>query len=88
MRAHCSHPAVAVLLEAVEGILDDDVQHTRSAYLNKINQCHAVKAGMDELLGIARSAFGRLTEQIHQLVDKYREDNGLASLKVRGLRGV
>lgn len=50
--------------------------------MNRTQQCFAVRAGADGLLGLARAMFCRLTEQIHQLADRYRDDHALPGLKV------
>lgn len=43
------------------------------AFLNRTQQCFAVKSGADGLLDVARATFCSLTEEIHALVATYRE---------------
>ena len=51
-------------------------------FINETQQCFAIKAGQSDFLDLARVAFSRTTEAIHGLVDKYKAEHGLDSLKV------
>lgn len=59
-----------------------DVKSSKTAFINKTQQCFTVKSGVDGILDLARSTFCRVTEQVHELVDKYKSDHGLDALKV------
>ena len=54
-----------------------------TAFINETQQCFAVKAGLSDFLDLARVTFSRTTEAIHTLVDKYKIEHELESLKVR-----
>ena len=62
---------------------EQDAQASKAAFVNRTQQCFAVRAGPDGLLGLARAMFCRLTEQIHQLADRYRDEFALPGLKAR-----
>jgi hypothetical protein len=54
------------------------LQASRAAFLNKVQQCFAVRAEVDSLLDVSRATFCRLTEGVHALADTYREQTGAA----------
>ena len=60
-----------------------DARSAKAAFANRTQQCFAVKGAVNDLLDLARSTFCRLTEEIHRLADKYREEHALPHLKVR-----
>lgn len=59
-----------------------DVKSSKTAFINRTQQCFAVKGGVDGFLDLARSAFCRITEQIHQLAEQYRSQPGTTGLSV------
>ena len=59
-----------------------DVKSSKTTFINRTQQCFAVKSGADGVLDLARSTFCRVTEQVHELVDKYKTDYGMEALKV------
>ena len=59
-----------------------DVQSSKTTFINKTQQCFAVRSGVDGILDLARSTFCRVTEQVHELVDKYKTEHGFEALKV------
>lgn len=59
-----------------------------ATFINETQQCFAVKAGLSDFLDLARVAFSRATEAIHSLVDKYKTEHGLQSLKVTHLQSL
>lgn len=59
-----------------------DVKSSKTSFINRTQQCFAVKSGVDGILDLARSTFCRVTEQVHELVDKYKTEYGLDALKV------
>lgn len=59
-----------------------DVQSSKTTFINKTQQCFAVRSGVDGILDLARSTFCRVTEQVHELVDKYKTEHGFDALKV------
>lgn len=59
-----------------------DVKSSKTTFINRTQQCFAVKSGVDGILDLARSTFCRVTEQVHELVDKYKTDFGIGALKV------
>ncbi|GMH42445.1 hypothetical protein BSKO_10364 [Bryopsis sp. KO-2023] len=80
--ANCSHPTFTDLLEVVQNVLDGDAKRSRSTLVKRIEQCYAVKGGMDGFLDLARANFCRITEQIHDLADSYKDKNDISGLKV------
>lgn len=42
-------------------------------FLNRTQQCFAVRNGRDGLLDVARATFCRITEEIHALIASYQE---------------
>ena len=60
-----------------------DAQASKAAFVNRTQQCFAVRAAPEGLLSLARAIFCRLTEQIHELADRYRGEHGLPGLKAR-----
>jgi hypothetical protein len=48
------------------------LQASKTQFVNKVQQCFAVRAQVDSLLDISRATFTRLTEAIHELTAKYR----------------
>lgn len=60
-----------------------DVQSSKTTFINKTQQCFAVRSGVDGILDLARSTFCRVTEQVHELVDTYKTEHGFEALKVR-----
>ncbi len=59
-----------------------DVKSSKTTFINRTQQCFAVRSGVDGILDLARSTFCRVTEQVHELVDKYKTEYGLDALKV------
>lgn len=80
--ANSVHPAFAELLQTVDEVLDKDAASSRAAFVNRTQQCFAVKGGVDSFLDLARSSFCRISEDIHELAAKYRETHSMDSLKV------
>jgi DNA mismatch repair ATPase MutS len=58
------------------------LQASKAAFVNKVQQCFAVKAQVDSFLDVSRATFCRLTENIHELADKYRQQTGCQEIKV------
>ncbi|KAL0020849.1 hypothetical protein WJX77_001177 [Trebouxia sp. C0004] len=80
--ANCTHEVFHTLLETATEVLDEDVKSSKTAFINRTQQCFAVRSGVDGILDLARSTFCRVTEQVHELVDKYKTEYGLDALKV------
>lgn len=81
IRASTSNPVFAELLQVIDAALDSDVSSSKAAFVNRTQQCFAVKSGVDSFLDLARSSFCRISEDIHELAAKYRETHSLESLK-------
>jgi DNA mismatch repair protein MSH4 len=77
------HPSFKELLQQLDLTLEENATSYKNAFMNKTQQCYAVKAGANGLLDVARGTFGRLTEQVHELADEYRCRYDLDSLKVQ-----
>lgn len=76
-----SHPIFTELLTTIEASLDDDAVSSRAAFVNRTQQCFAVKSGVDSFLDLARSSFCRISEEIHELAAKCRDIHSIPSLK-------
>lgn len=72
------------MVEAIEQVIDSDTRAHKHAFISRTQHCFAVKNGADGLLDIARATFCRLTEEIHMLAAKYREQEE-AEIKVERL---
>ena len=59
-----------------------DTQSAKLSFLNKVQQCFAVRKGLEGMLDLAREVFCRATEQVHELMATYREQHSLDCLKV------
>ena len=59
-----------------------DAQTSKAPFVNRTQQCFAVKSATDGLLDLARTTFCRLSEQIHELVARYETEHQLPGLKV------
>ena len=66
---------------AIEWLVQD-VKSSKTTFINRTQQCFAVRSGADSILDLARSTFCRVTEQVHELVDKYKTEYGMDGLKV------
>ena len=86
IRASTSNPVFAELLQVIDAALDSDVSSSKAAFVNRTQQCFAVKSGVDSFLDLARSSFCRISEDIHELAAKYRETHSLESLKASQTR--
>ena len=77
-----AHQAPASKMTTMCLSLLQDVKSSKTSFINRTQQCFAVKSGVDGILDLARSTFCRVTEQVHELVEKYRTEYGLDALKV------
>ena len=71
----------ADLVAAISVVLDEDVQSSKAPFVNRMQQCFAVKTGCDSFLDLARANFCRISEDIHKLAATYSEQFSV-SLKV------
>lgn len=85
----CNQTCFANLLDELESTLDENAHGRKGAFMNRTQQCFAVKTGINGLLDISRSTFSRLTEQVHELANEYSKRHQLKDLKVQynGKRG-
>lgn len=70
------------LLAVIEDKIEEDTSRSKSTIINTIEHCYAVKKGVDGFLDIARKNFCKITEQIQELSQKYKESYELDQLKV------
>ncbi|PSC68890.1 DNA mismatch repair MSH4 [Micractinium conductrix] len=89
VRDAAGHAAFAELARELEAVLEDDVASSKNAFLNRTQQCFAVKKGCDGFLDVARQTFCRVTEQVHELAEQLRAQHSLPDLRVcyTGKRG-
>ena len=69
----------AVLLQ----VLDDDAHSSKGSFATTTQHCFALKQGLSPQLDLARITFTQLTEQIHDLVAKYRTNHSMPGIKAR-----
>ncbi|XP_052209555.1 DNA mismatch repair protein MSH4 isoform X2 [Diospyros lotus] len=81
-RSVCENEKYALIRKRIGEVIDEDVLHARVPFVAQTQQCFAVKAGIDGLLDIARRSFCDISEAIHNLANKYREDFKLPNLKI------
>ena len=77
-----AHPVFAEMLASNNAVLDEDVQSAKAPFVNRTQQCFAVKTGTDSFLDLARSSFCRISEDVHKLAAAYSEQFKL-TLKAR-----
>ena len=77
-----AHPVFAEMLKSINAVLDEDVQSSKTPFVNRTQQCFAVKTGTDSFLDLARASFCRISEDVHKLTAAYSEQFKL-TLKVR-----
>ena len=76
-----AHPVFAEMLRSINAVLDKDVASSKTPFVNRTQQCFAVKTGTDSFLDLARSSFCRISEDVHKLAAAYSEQFKL-TLKV------
>lgn len=60
------------------------LQASKTQFVNKVQQCFAVRAQVDSFLDVARATFARLTEAIHELAAKYRSGQAVRRICTAG----
>ena len=83
LNALFSSERLSELLVRLEGILEDDVHPMQGAFLNRTQQCFAIRAGIDPLLDIGRQKFCKCADAVHELAEQLRNSHDIASLKVQ-----
>eukprot|EP00898_Chlorokybus_atmophyticus_P008950 jgi/Chlat1/9056/Chrsp94S08358 len=73
------HPGLEALKSSIEKVIDEDIIHSKAAFVTRTQQCFAVKAGVDGFLDVARKAFCETT--VYDLASRYREEFDLPGLK-------
>ncbi|KAG1665887.1 hypothetical protein FOA52_005376 [Chlamydomonas sp. UWO 241] len=71
----CALPEFTDMLALMEEVIDPEAQVSKVPFMNRIQQCFAIKPGADPMLELARSAFGRTTELIHELAAGYQQQH-------------
>jgi len=83
LRSAVSDPIFAQLLLRLEGLLEDDVYSARGAFLNRAQQCFALRSETIPMLDIARQVFCKTTEAIHEHAAEMRDQHDLDGLKAK-----
>ncbi|XP_010933638.1 DNA mismatch repair protein MSH4 [Elaeis guineensis] len=78
----CQNEKYAGIRKRIGDVIDEDVVHARAPFVACTQQCFAIKAGIDGLLDVARRSFCDMSEAIHNLANKYREEFKLPNLKI------
>ncbi|KAE9310301.1 hypothetical protein PR003_g20301 [Phytophthora rubi] len=61
----------------IERVVNDRVKVCRSAARKRIQECFAVRAGVDGMLDVARRTYLDTIEKIHEVVHTYKENLGI-----------
>ncbi|KAG3183172.1 DNA mismatch repair protein [Phytophthora cactorum] len=61
----------------IERVVNDRVKVCRSAAQKRIQECFAVRAGVDGMLDVARRTYLDTIEKIHEVVHTYKENLGI-----------
>lgn len=83
VRASCGHPTFARMAGTVSQVLDEDAHSGRAAFVNRTQQCFAVRSGLDSFLDLSRAAFCRASDDVHALAGDYRDAHDMPGLKAR-----
>ena len=83
LRSAATAPEFAQLLIRLDGLLEDEVRSARGAFLNRTQQCFALRSGEIPLLDVARQAFCNATEAVHEHAAELRQNHDLQHLKVQ-----
>ncbi len=68
-----THPVFTKMLADISAVLDEDVASSRAPFINRTQQCFAVRTGSNSFLDIARANFCRISEDVHRLAASYME---------------
>lgn len=83
LRSAVADPIFAQLLMRLEGLLEDDVYSARGAFLNRAQQCFALRCETIPMLEIARQVFCKTTEAVHEHASEMRDQHELDGLKAK-----
>eukprot|EP00775_Hariotina_reticulata_P012444 gene12444-12581_t len=83
VQANLGQEKLRQLLQEIEAVMDDDAQASKAQFVNKVQQCFAVRTQVDSFLDMSRATFTRLTESIHDLAAKYSSSTGITTLKMQ-----
>ncbi|CAI5704240.1 unnamed protein product [Peronospora effusa] len=61
----------------IERVVNDRVKVCRSAAQKRIQECFAVRAGVDGMLDVARRTYLDTIEKIHEVIHTYKENLGI-----------
>ncbi|CAI5738619.1 unnamed protein product [Hyaloperonospora brassicae] len=61
----------------IERVVNDRVKICRSAAQKRIQECFAVRAGVDGMLDVARRSYLDTIEKIHEVIHMYKENLGI-----------
>lgn len=71
------------ILEILSDTLEENLKPTHTAFLNRTQQCFAIKQGVCPMLELCRAEFSEATEAVHALANRLREEYNLPSLSVQ-----
>jgi DNA mismatch repair protein MSH4 len=67
----------------INEVINERVQLCRSVAQKRIQECFAIRAGMDGMLDVARRTYLETIDKIHQVVHKYKESIETIPIKLQ-----
>lgn len=83
LHAAAGDESLSQLLARLEGLLDEDSRSSTSTFMNRTQQCFALRSGSIPLLDLAREAFCRATDAVHETASLLRETHDILGLRVQ-----
>eukprot|EP01119_Soliformovum_irregulare_P017774 TRINITY_DN5333_c0_g1_i3.p2 TRINITY_DN5333_c0_g1~~TRINITY_DN5333_c0_g1_i3.p2 ORF type:complete len:554 (-),score=161.96 TRINITY_DN5333_c0_g1_i3:2031-3692(-) len=81
--ANLKHASLLTLHQDIEAILNQDTQYSKSTYHMRMQQCFAVKMGINPLLDVARKTYTETIEDMNLALNRYKQELDIASLKLQ-----
>lgn len=78
----CKNTTFDALLLRISEVVQEETMPTRRAFMARVQQCFAVKKGVDSFLDMARSSLEEITEAIYALADRLRTETGYSGLQM------
>jgi len=82
LRDNLASPSIQEMQREIDRVIEDDTNVSKSAQHMRMQQCFAVKAGINGLLDVARRAYSETIEDIHQLYEQDKRDMAQPKLKL------
>lgn len=83
IRDNAADGSLAKLREDIDAIIAEEASYSRQAPLLRAQKCFAIKPNVHGLLDVSRSIFSETYAEIQALAQAYREQYGMAELKLK-----